>query len=195
MSQITEIWKPIKGWEDYYEISNLGRVRSKTRTIPYKGHYQRTIKSRILKGRPTKGGYWQVCLQREGKRQWLYIHRLIGMHFCSRPPGTNVVRHKDDTPGNCHAENLLWGTQKDNVHDAIKQGHRVGIAVENSDGVYHDLMCMVAEDGYDPTCVSRCLHGKQRTHKGKTWHRASDYGDGIHGILPMPDSRFGPKHY
>lgn len=55
-----EIWKPIKGYEGLYEVSNQGKIRS----FPRKGTHIQEI--HILADNFNKKGYKQVALTKNG---------------------------------------------------------------------------------------------------------------------------------
>ena len=65
-----EIFKDVKGYEGYYEISNLGRVRSTS----YKG-------KKILKPAVTKNGYLNVIFCINQKKEHKFVHRLVAEAF------------------------------------------------------------------------------------------------------------------
>lgn len=102
---MTEIWKPVVGYEKYYEVSNLGRVRS-----------HKTEK--ILKPNTTRLGYQSVELFGDvgtGSKR-LLIHRLVGMAFIPNPMEYPQINHKDENPSNNNVENLEWCTAKYNMN-------------------------------------------------------------------------------
>ena len=99
-----EEWKSIKGYEDRYMVSNMGRVRSRTK---------------ILK---TSGGskYVHVILN-DGDvdhRKTVSVHRLVAEAFVPNPcPGEfRYINHKDENKRNNRADNLEWCTAKYNLH-------------------------------------------------------------------------------
>lgn len=102
-----EIWKPIKGFEGLYDISNYGRVMSRR-------------SGKMLKPRKLPNGYLRVHLP--NKCREAYIHRLVAETFCERSEGCDVVNHIDNDPSNNHASNLEWTTQRGNVIHAMNQG-------------------------------------------------------------------------
>lgn len=115
-----EIWKPIQGHETSYEISNMGRVRSLTRTRLvnncYGGISPRTDKGRILKAGDNGNGYAYVSLRDNGKRVNYYVHRLVAETFIGKPEESNlVVDHIDHNRRNNAVGNLEWVTQKENI--------------------------------------------------------------------------------
>ena len=118
-----EQWKPIEGFEGYYEISNQGRIRSSDRvcgTMP-KG-YDRHLKGQLMKPTDNGNGYLIVHLKKNGRRVSRYIHRLVAEAFLEKPAGCNVVDHIDYNKSNNAAENLQWCTQKENVQ---RSSHRM----------------------------------------------------------------------
>lgn len=112
-----EIWKPIKGFESSYEISNLGRVKSLARKV---GTCYR--RDRILSPRITKDGYLQVTLKSDGKQKYHAIARLVGMHFIPNPNNLETVNHKDGNKQNNNVNNLEWMSQSDQMYHAYALG-------------------------------------------------------------------------
>lgn len=121
-----EIWKDVYGYEGYYIISNLGRIRSVDRVINggrwgfehRKGH---DIKHKIDKreGRP------MVKLHLDGIRKLRQLAVILLESFvCPRPIGM-VACHNDGNPMNNDLSNLRWDTPKGNSADAIKHGTQV----------------------------------------------------------------------
>lgn len=116
MAKRLEEWKPIAGYEGYYEVSNFGNIRSVDRIC---GKMPRGA-DRHIKGQPiapTDSGhkYLIVHLKKDGKRQMRYVHRLVAEAFCEKPPGCNVVNHIDYNVHNNHDTNLEWTTQAENI--------------------------------------------------------------------------------
>ena len=95
--EINEIFKDVKGYEGYYEISNLGRVRSTS----YKG-------KRILKPAITKNGYLNVVFCINQKKEHKFIHRLVAETFIPNINNYSTVNHKDENKLNNCVENLEW---------------------------------------------------------------------------------------
>ncbi len=121
-----EIWKPITGYEHRYDVSNMGRVRS--RFIRYPSTPRST--PRFLHPRKTnpKYGHLYVSLTGiDGKSKNHLIHRLVATAFIGPcPKGLNCA-HLDGDAGNNRVENLLWVTQKENLSHCLRHGtHRRG---------------------------------------------------------------------
>lgn len=116
-----ELWKPIKGFDRQYWVSNLARVWS--------------VKSEnFIKVKPMDDhGHLGVCLCYNGKRYYRYIHRLVAEAFIPNPENHPIVRHIDDDPFVNEPEYLRWGTQKDNIHDCIRNGKQYVLSKEDRD--------------------------------------------------------------
>jgi hypothetical protein len=105
-----EIWKPVVGWEQYYEVSNLGNVRS----LPRKMHNY--IKpGRILKPQDNGHSYLNVGLHAPDKKdKHAYVHILVANAFIPNPNNLREVNHKDFNKQNNNVENLEWVTSTEN---------------------------------------------------------------------------------
>lgn len=115
-----EIWKSLKGiveYGDYYEVSNLGRVRSVDRKVnSISGG--RTIKGKILKQWHDKDGYCRVTLNLNGKKSNYGVHQLVARCFIHNKDNKPTVNHKDGDKENNSVENLEWFTHKEQVNHA-----------------------------------------------------------------------------
>jgi hypothetical protein len=114
-----EIWKPVPGFEGYYEVSDFGRVRSLTRITNYRG---RTHKGRMLNPGTNHAGYPEVTLCKPSTRQHWFIHELVLAAFIRPRHNGEITRHKDGNPENNMLDNLSWGTHAENVADSIDHG-------------------------------------------------------------------------
>lgn len=117
-----EIWKPIKGYEGIYEVSNLGRIKSLERKVhaDFKFGKTRTYKERILKP-GIVNGYQQVKL-RDNSNKIVYVHRLVAETFINNPNNYKTINHIDGNKQNNCVDNLEWCTQKENVRHALETG-------------------------------------------------------------------------
>lgn len=110
-----EIWKPIIGYENYYEVSNLGRVRR------IKAAHGTQI-GRILNGMLDSDGYLNVCLTANKNQKWFLVHRLVAQAFLPNPENKPTVNHIDGNKQNNSVSNLEWCTQKENIAHAWRTG-------------------------------------------------------------------------
>ena len=114
-----EIWKPVKNYEEYYEVSNLGRLKRLERLQTYSDGHTQILKERISNGVIVKDGYLQVSLTINGKTTRKYIHRLVAEAFISNPNNLDTVNHKDHNKLNNCVDNLEWLSNIDNIHDML----------------------------------------------------------------------------
>ena len=101
-----EIWKDVKGYEDIYKVSNLGRVK---RLIGYQAK-----KERILTQINNGSDYMGVSLCKNGKAKKLYTHRIVAESFINNPKSKDEVNHIDGNRQNNKLENLEWVTRSEN---------------------------------------------------------------------------------
>lgn len=127
-----EIWKDIKNYENYYEVSNFGRVRSKYRIIEqkYKGKNVKFVyKSIILKPYLINSGYYVVSLSKNSVQKKFLVHRLVAEAFLSNINNYNQINHKDENKLNNNISNLEWCNAKYNItyNDRAKEiGKKLG---------------------------------------------------------------------
>jgi hypothetical protein len=127
-SSDSEEWRPVEGFK-YYEVSSLGRVRSKKRTcIEQRAGktIRRTYKSKVLKPGISSNGYLVVTLSRKGKTETRTVHRLVAGAFLASPARPDMlVLHKDDNKSNNVRGNLRWGDYSDNMLDRERNGIQI----------------------------------------------------------------------
>jgi len=116
-----EIWKHVVGYEGYYAVSNMGRVKSLNRLIIVK-NYTRTINERILVQSIFGTGYHAVFLSKNSIIKTITVHRLVATAFISNPENLATINHKDSNKSNNREGNLEWMSILDNVRHAIKNG-------------------------------------------------------------------------
>lgn len=173
-----EIWKPIAGYEDRYEVSNLGRIKS----LKY---------NRIMSPQERQHGYLGVMLYGQGghpKRgcKTHSVHRLVAEAFVPNPNGLPEVNHIDENKQNNVASNLEWVTHKENSthgtrRERIGEKHynavRKPVVQQTVDGV--DIAVFPnarAAERATRACyggISNCCHGKQETSGGYKWRFAT----------------------
>lgn len=98
---LKEIWKPIKGYEGLYEVSNLGRVKALERKKNCNRGYG-IIKEHFLKpNNHGTCGYYRVPLtNREHIRKYFLVHRLVAENFIENPKNLPQINHKDGNKDN-----------------------------------------------------------------------------------------------
>lgn len=135
---MNEIWREIKGYEGFYEVSNYGNVRSVTRIVHYaqKGEpRKKQIKGRQLKVNLGSNGYLSVGLTKNAIGKTLAIHRLVAIAFVEGfTPQKNHVDHIDGDKKNNRAENLRWCTNRENHNFELAK-------IRNSKGQKTSVLC------------------------------------------------------
>ena len=112
---INEEWRPVPGFERYYSVSNLGRIR---RDAPGKGACK---VGGILKGRQSPNGYIVVRLCGDpGQMTWHTVHSIVAGAFHGPRPGGFHINHIDGHKSNNAASNLEYITSKANHEHAVR---------------------------------------------------------------------------
>lgn len=127
MIENTEIWKPVVGYKELYEVSNFGRVRSLDR-IDSNNH---PLKGVILKPYISNSGYLLVGLYKQQKRDRKLLHRLVAEAFIPNPDNKPEIDHintiktdntvflNEDGSINYEKTNLRWTTRKENINNPL----------------------------------------------------------------------------
>ena len=110
-----EEWRPIQGYEELYEVSSEGRIRSLSRIVKCRNGV-RFHKGRVLKPEKVRSGYLQVCLNKDGKQKLFSVHLLVWESFNGKSPEGMEINHIDEDKSNNSLENLNLMTHKENVN-------------------------------------------------------------------------------
>jgi hypothetical protein len=110
---VSEEWRSIPGYEDTYQVSSLGQVRSLPRN---------TTRGKVLSVKVGKRGYPAVALVQDGRQSTHEVHRLVALAFLGPRPDGMEVRHVDGDRLNPRASNLAYGTRSENVRDKRAHG-------------------------------------------------------------------------
>ena len=123
---MTELWKSIRGYERYYEVSNYGRVKSLARVILVRGRGERAVEEKIL-GQTLSGGYPMVGLSKGGKTACKSTHTLVWDAFGNgQRDGHRVqVDHINGNKKNNCIDNLQTLTNRQNIAKRFKQSGRI----------------------------------------------------------------------
>ena len=176
-----ETWIEIVGYEGYYEVSNLGRIRSVDRVLENtKNNRHVFIKGRILHQRAQKNGYLCVDLHKEGRAKTFRVHRLVASAFVENPNGYDEVNHIDEDKRNNTASNLEWCTRSYNCSFGRGLSKRAAKCskpcIQYKDGIEISRYPSIAEaarrTGINFANIQRCLSGPNRSTHGFTWEFA-----------------------
>lgn len=120
---MSEIWKDIKDFEGYYQVSSLGRIRSLDRVKSTYGGRSYAIKGAIKSIRLNNiSGYSQITLSKDGKKRVFTIHRLVGLNHIPNPNNLPELNHEDGNKQNNAVSNLKWCDKNYNHQHACKTG-------------------------------------------------------------------------
>jgi hypothetical protein len=117
-----EIWKDVVGLEDSYMVSNLGRVKSKERTIQQISRWGSEMKKpypeKIIVPSSNRA-YLIIGLSKSKK---LTVHRLVATHFIPNPENKPEINHINGIKFDNRVENLEWVTRSENTIHGFKTG-------------------------------------------------------------------------
>lgn len=100
-----EQWRDVEGYDGMYQVSDLGRVRSK-----HSGEWK------MLSQRIMKNGYLNVALWKDGREKYFYVHRLVASVFIPNDDeAKNQVNHRNEIKTDDRAVNLEWCTASYNL--------------------------------------------------------------------------------
>lgn len=139
-----EVWKDIKG-KLGYQVSNLGRVRSKDRKVTHKNETVQPWKGKILSQSLDSAGYPTVQFQHNSKHSMRMVHRLVAETFIENENQYSQVNHIDGDKTNNTVSNLEW------VNHSMNQRHAVKTGLKKTKLKYHDIVNikrMYEVDGY-----------------------------------------------
>lgn len=118
-----EIWKPVVGYKGIYEVSNMGRLKSLSKTIKNSKNRVYNTKERFFKKTLSKSGYCVASLWKNGKlTSSARVHRLVMIAFVPNPIDKPFVNHINGIKTDNRVENLEWCTAKENSIHAVKNG-------------------------------------------------------------------------
>lgn len=185
---LTEEWRPVVGFVGYYEVSNLGNVRSISRKVreksPKGGYFQ---EGRIVAKVLNKQGYLTVNLCRDEICITKTIHRLVAQAFLPNPDNLPQVNHKDEVKTNNRLDNLEWCTAKYNVNygtgiQRMQEGTRKPIyQLDKETKEIVKVWKWVGEVAKEYGCGSGRVFGWCQDYaeaEGYIWCYAEDYKEG-----------------
>lgn len=185
-----EIWKPIKNYEELYEVSSLGRVRSLDReTIDSMGRKQ-YFKGKVLKPQYDRYGYLYVPLNKSGKKKFK-VHRLVAEAFIPNPDNKPCVDHINTNKEDNSVENLRWVTEKENSNNELTKEHISDTLIKKGYFTSNKIVQLSLDDelikiwnsayeiektgNFHHNGIARCSKGIQKQYKGFKWMYYTDY--------------------
>lgn len=116
-----EEWRPVRGYEGSYLVSNQGRVRSVSRVVP-RGSNSITVPERELTAHPNRSGRLRVNLSRNNVGKHHQVHVLVLEAFVGQRPAGMVCCHNNGNHTDNRLENLRWDTPSANEYDKQRHG-------------------------------------------------------------------------
>lgn len=170
MSKEKEIWKDIEGYEGRYQVSSLGKVRSRAKTN--NGEW------RMMKLHQNRYGYMTVALSYQNKCKHRTVHRLVASAFVPGYKAGLIVNHKDENKANNRWENLTWMTMPANNSYGskvrrIKEKMGNPVLQISKEGEIIARYVSIAEAARaikrDPSTITSVLRGRTQTAAGYFW--------------------------
>lgn len=178
LNNLEEIWRDIDEYEGYYQISNLGNVKSLPRVIVRDNGRIHTVREKILKPGKDRGGYQFVILSKDGKTKTYTIHRLVASAFLENPNNYEQVNHIDEDKTNNVVSNLEWCDAKYNMNYGtrterqVKSQSKQVAQIDKNTGEIIKIWESTMEcerNGFNSGNISKCCNGKRNSHKGYIW--------------------------
>jgi len=182
---MSEVWKPVVGWEAFYEVSNHGNVRSLDRIILQNCGPRKTPCTRMSRGKLMqvnkidKYGYRCVSLRHMAQNLSTTVHRLVAQAFIDNPDGKSQVNHKNGDKLDNRVENLEWATSFENMQHAVANLNRHGERMKSSkikDADVVDIRFLLGH-GVAQADVARAFGVSRKTihslQHGRTWSRVA----------------------
>ena len=184
-----EIWKPIKDYENLYEISNLGNIRSLDRVIIGKDGRKINYKGREMSKKLDRNlSYYEITLSDlNKKRKTFLVHRLVATNFIPNPLNLEIVNHKDEDKLNNSVDNLEWVSIKENnnysynKHPERRDSVCKKIIQYDLDGnfikIWNSLVDAQKNLNISYSSISACLRGKSGRAGNFQWiyYEGEDY--------------------
>jgi hypothetical protein len=129
------MWKPVPRWENRYEVSSEGAIRSLDMAVKAgRPPYGTAIrKGRVLTPIVKGGRYLCVTLAQGSRREQHLVHDVVASAFIGPKPKGMETRHLNDNKYENTAANLAYGTRQENEadrqrNDKVPRGERSGVA-------------------------------------------------------------------
>ncbi len=166
-----EIWKDIPEFENWYQASTLGNIRSVDRYVNYKTTGQAFKKGKVLCPKKSNKGYLEVVLVKNGKYFYKRVHQLVAITFIPNPCKYNSINHINEIKTDNRVSNLEWCTQKDNSDAYVRS--RINVFQYDLNGklvkIWHSISNAAKSVSGDKTGIQHCCAGKLKTYKNYIW--------------------------
>jgi len=170
-----EVWKDIIGFENFYSVSSIGRVKSLSREVFHiKGNLN--LKEKILKQGLSSNGYLSVSFTMCSKQKTFNIHRLVAKIFIKNELNKKDVNHIDGNKFNNNVSNLEWSTRSENLihayliglkergekHPNAKLTEKQVLQIRSIKGISHEKIAV--NYNVSRKCISKILNRETWKH-------------------------------
>lgn len=197
-----ELWKPVKeeGFENFYEVSDSGRIRSIDRIVESSRGPLR-YKGKLISTPPNDDGYPAFNFCYAGKKKSARVHQVVAKVFIPNFDKLPEVNHIDENKSNNHVSNLEWcsreynmnhGTGMDRMKEHPNQKRRheeskepiVGVKIADSSTIHFESISEAHRKGFKRRNLWSALNGRDASHKGHVWCYEDEYSpDKIKDLL------------
>jgi hypothetical protein len=172
-----EIYKDIAGYENLYQVSNMGNIKSLGNG---NSNNSNNSKEKTLKLSKNRDGYLKVDLCKEGKVKTYQVHRLVAEAFIENPNNLPQVNHRDEDKTNNASGNLEWCTPKQNInygsHNQRSAASRINhpkrskqVLCLETGKIYPSTMEVQRQLGFAQGYISMCCNGRCKQAYGFHW--------------------------
>lgn len=168
-----EVWRPVKGFENKLEVSNLGNVAN----INYRSRGERRIVPQSLEVK----GYHKISVCINGRPRTFKVHRLVAQVFIPNPHGYKEINHKDENKANNAVDNLEWCDTAYNCNYGTRNARHskpvIGTLPDGTETYYPSMTAAAKACGGSPKTkggghIWSCLRGDCETAFGRKWRYA-----------------------
>lgn len=130
-----EIWKDIPNYENYYKVSNFGRIKNVQRYVKTKGDGLRLVKEKIRKPQIKSNGYQIATLSKNNILKTFSVHQLVALAFIPKFTKSTELNHIDGNPSNNYLTNLEISNPSHNQLHAV----RIGLRAKQGKSKYNNV--------------------------------------------------------
>lgn len=162
MKDLSREWRPVPGWEGFYEITRDGDTRSVPRKITQRNGHVINRRGRQLQHHLNGDGYPYVHLSdvANGRASNSLVHRLVALAFIPNPSHLPEVDHIDGNPLNRGASNLRWVDRATNCRAAScsKLSDSVAATIRERVAAGETQASLAREFGLHPSTIWTAVH-------------------------------------
>jgi len=169
-----EQWRPIRGYEGLYQVSDRGNLLSR-----HSGEWK------VKKAAPNPDGYFMVQLHKDQKHKLIGVHRLVAIAFLGEPPeGKPEAAHLDGNNKNNRADNLIWASRKENLQHRVIHGTILKGETHPRAKLSSEQVCEIWSSRLPARAIAAAM--------GVSWHTVNDIRHGLRwthitaGLEPQP---------